>query len=460
MATLAAAPDALLDELQPLSVGEYLTRRLAELSVSCVFGVPGDYSLGLCDMIIHAGIRWVGTCNELNAGYAADAYARLNGLGVCCVTYGVGGFSALNACAGAYAESVPLVVLSGAPSSADYTARPGARALPHHALSRDLFAQRKAYDAVAAASVVLLDADLAATQIDDALRTCLRTSKPVLLELPMDVAQARPTSGAHAGATAHAGLAQRLRDEPASSWNIGAPHNPHACAAAVSRVCGALALAARPALLAGVEVHRRDCGPSVARLARLLRLPVATTRHGKTALEEGGAVCAGVYSGAMSAPAVRAYVEGSDLLLILGAAWTDMDYVTASLPDSATVVTVVDGSVTLRAPAPPRARGGGGGGGGGGAHVEEFGPVGLATLIDGLCLTTLDALSLSAVGGEHAGQQTPPPPPDAAGTGASPIPAVEIKVHAGTSSSKEWEGATRAAAAAATAVRDLSLIHI
>ena len=97
------------------TLGSYLVRRLEEAGVGHVFGVPGDYALEFLDQITHSSLRWVGTCNELNAGYAADGYARLTGLGVAVVTYGVGGFSLLNAVAGAYAEMVPLVVVSGAP---------------------------------------------------------------------------------------------------------------------------------------------------------------------------------------------------------------------------------------------------------------------------------------------------------------------------------------------------------
>jgi hypothetical protein len=84
------------DPDQRITVGEYLAHRLLALRVDHVFGVPGDYSLGLCDQLINTGMRWVGCCSELNAGYAADAYARVRGLSAVCVTYGVGAFSLLN----------------------------------------------------------------------------------------------------------------------------------------------------------------------------------------------------------------------------------------------------------------------------------------------------------------------------------------------------------------------------
>ena len=80
------------------------------LGINDVFGIPGDFVLGFYGMLERSPIRIVGTCNELNAGYAADAYARINGIGAVCVTYSVGGLSLINAIAGAYAEKSPVIV--------------------------------------------------------------------------------------------------------------------------------------------------------------------------------------------------------------------------------------------------------------------------------------------------------------------------------------------------------------
>ena len=97
------------------TVGRYLIQRLEELGLRHVFGVPGDYVLGFYDMLVESNLRVVGTCTEAGAGFAADAYARVNGLGCVCITYCVGGLNALNSVAGAYAEKSPLIVISGAP---------------------------------------------------------------------------------------------------------------------------------------------------------------------------------------------------------------------------------------------------------------------------------------------------------------------------------------------------------
>ena len=97
-----------------MSVGEFLLRRIREAGVSHAFGVPGDYNLELLQQLEDTGmLEWIGTCNELNASYAADGYARLNGLAALIVTNAVGALSAINGIAGAYSEHVPVICVCG-----------------------------------------------------------------------------------------------------------------------------------------------------------------------------------------------------------------------------------------------------------------------------------------------------------------------------------------------------------
>lgn len=113
------------------TVGDYLLDRLAELGVSEIFGVPGDYNLQFLDHIVaHPTIRWVGSANELNAGYAADGYGRLRGMSAVVTTFGVGELSVTNAIAGSYAEHVPVVHIVGGPTKDAQ----GTRRALHHSL--------------------------------------------------------------------------------------------------------------------------------------------------------------------------------------------------------------------------------------------------------------------------------------------------------------------------------------
>src|SRR3990172_4121561 len=98
-----------------LSIGEYLIRRLQDYGIAHVFGIPGDYVLSFYSLLEKSPIEIVGCTREDCAGFAADAYARVHGMGAVCVTYCVGGLSLCNSVAGAYAEKSPVVVISGSP---------------------------------------------------------------------------------------------------------------------------------------------------------------------------------------------------------------------------------------------------------------------------------------------------------------------------------------------------------
>jgi TPP-dependent 2-oxoacid decarboxylase len=175
----------------PTTVAGYLLARLAEAGVVSIFGVPGDYNLGLLDAITaRPGLAWIGTATELGAGYAADSYARLRGLGALVTTFGVGELSALNAIAGACAESVPVVHIVGTPALA--ARQPGAT------LRHNLPGAGYGHFARMAAEVTAAQADLrpenAPAEIDRVLGAALRTSRPVYLTIPADVAGA-PVTG-------------------------------------------------------------------------------------------------------------------------------------------------------------------------------------------------------------------------------------------------------------------------
>jgi indolepyruvate decarboxylase len=98
-----------------MSIGDYLIKRLLDYGVRDLFGLPGDYVLSFYAQLEKSPINVVGCTREDCAGFAADAYARVNGIGAVCITYCVGGLSLCNSIAGAYAEKSPVVVISGSP---------------------------------------------------------------------------------------------------------------------------------------------------------------------------------------------------------------------------------------------------------------------------------------------------------------------------------------------------------
>src|SRR5262249_48244441 len=141
-------------------IGDYLIERLGALGVRHVFGVPGDFVLSFFRMLDESPLTVVNTCDEQGAGFAADAYARITGLGAVCVTYGVGGLKVANPPGQAYAEMSPVVVISGAPGLREQEDQP----LLHHKV-RFYGTQRLVFDQLTVASTVLDDPETACREI-------------------------------------------------------------------------------------------------------------------------------------------------------------------------------------------------------------------------------------------------------------------------------------------------------
>jgi indolepyruvate decarboxylase len=283
------------------TVGEYLIQRLGQVGLRHVFGIPGDYVLGFYDMLSRSPIRVIGTCTEAGAAFAADAYARINGLGAVCVTYCVGGLNTLNAVAGAYAEKSPLVVISGAPGQNERIRSP----LLHHRV-RDFNTQRLIFEQVTVASVALEDAALAPREIDRAISACLSTKRPVYIEIPRDMV----------GKSCPAPVP--WRPQPRKS-------DPNALREALHEAGAKLRSARRPVILAGVELHRFGLQKALQDLARRTGFGIATTLLGKSVISEKHPQSLGVYEGAMGREDVRRSVESADCVLILGAFMTDIN---------------------------------------------------------------------------------------------------------------------------------------
>ena len=282
-------------------IGDYLIERLRKLGVRHVFGVPGDYVLGFYDMLQKSPLRIVNTCDEQSAGFAADAYARVQGLGVVCITYCVGGLKLANATAQAYAEKSPVVVISGAPGMREREKNP----LLHHKV-REFNTQKCVFEQLTAASTVLDDPQTALQEIDRVLHAALRYKRPVYIELPRDMVSAT-------------GLPHY---KPADFHETS---DPVTLREAIGEAVAMLNGAKRPVILADVEIHRFGLQKELLRLIEKSGIPAAATIMGKSVIGENYPFYLGIYAGALGREEVRQYVEQSDCLLMLGAFMTDIN---------------------------------------------------------------------------------------------------------------------------------------
>jgi TPP-dependent 2-oxoacid decarboxylase len=292
-------PGSSLENVQ--TIGDYLIDRLGALGVGHVFGIPGDYVLGFYDQLVASKLQVVTTCDEQGAGFAADAYARVRGLGVVCVTYCVGGLKVANATAGAFAEKSPVVVISGAPGIKEREKNP----LLHHKV-REFDTQRKVFEQLTVASTVLSDPQTAFQEIDRVLHAVLRYKRPVYIELPRDM-------------VTRTGIKHHL---PA---RIHEASDPAALAEAIEEAVTMINQARQPVILADVEVHRFGLQELLLALVEKVNIPFASTILGKSVMSEHHPLCLGVYEGAMGRDDVRAYVESSDCVIMLGTFMTDIN---------------------------------------------------------------------------------------------------------------------------------------
>ena len=165
-----------------MPLGKFLFEYLHRRGVRHSFGVPGDFALPTFAWLEKSPIESITMSHEPGAGFAADAYSRLNGIGLVCVTYCVGGLNVLNAIAGAYAEKSPVVVVSGGPGVKDREKDP----LLHHTV-KTFETHRRVYDEVTGASTILLDEQTAAGEIVRCVEACLKHKRPVYIEVPHDI---------------------------------------------------------------------------------------------------------------------------------------------------------------------------------------------------------------------------------------------------------------------------------
>lgn len=283
---------------------ERLMQALQVRGARAVFGIPGDFALPLFrEMERCATLPLYTLSHEPGVGFAADAAARIGGgLGVAAVTYGAGAFNMVNAVAGAYAERVPLVVLSGAPAAHERTSG----LLLHHQV-KTLDSQWRVFAELTVDQARLDDARTAPAAIARVLDSALRTSRPVYLEIPRDM-PARACGPV---------------PEPAA----GMPEDPQALAACADELLSRLRAASRPVLMVGVEVRRYGLEHKVAQLASRLGVPVVTSFMGRGLLAGQKLVpLQGTYLGLAGDPDVAQQVEQSDGLLLLGVIVSDTNF--------------------------------------------------------------------------------------------------------------------------------------
>jgi TPP-dependent 2-oxoacid decarboxylase len=292
------------------NIGNYLIQRLYDHGVRHIFGVPGDFVLGFYQQLIQSNkLKVINTCDEQGAAFAADAYARINGLGVVCVTYCVGGLKVVNATAQAFAEKSPVVVISGAPGIKERIKNP----LLHHKV-RDFDTQQKIFEHMTIDSALIDNPRTAAKDIDRVLSSATRYKRPVYIELPRDK------------------ISMPIYQEYFTPYSKTYETDTDSMQEALDEATAMINSSKQPVIIAGIEIHRFELQDKLLQLANKTNIPVAATVLSKSVISEDHPSYIGVYEGAMGHQSVKEYVESSDCLILLGALMTDINFGISTTP--------------------------------------------------------------------------------------------------------------------------------
>jgi indolepyruvate decarboxylase len=284
------------------TLGDYLFDCLKREGISEIFGVPGDYNFTLLDMLErYEGIKFINSRNELNAGYAADCYARLKGLAALITTFGVGEMSACNAIAGSYSENVPVIHIVGSPKSKDQQAH---KLMHHTLLNGDYDVFRKVYEPITAYTAVITPEN-AGIEIPAAIRIAKQKKKPVYLVVAIDLVM-KPMVPHH------------IQSEKMMT-------SERSLQAAIDHARLLLEKAEAAVILSDQPVLRYGLRDQVQQLAERMNVPAVSMLLGKSAFDEQHPNYIGMYGGAFGSQQVTAIVERADCLIAVGLVWSDLN---------------------------------------------------------------------------------------------------------------------------------------
>jgi pyruvate decarboxylase/indolepyruvate decarboxylase len=304
------------------TVGSYLAERLEQMGIEHYFVVPGDFNLMLLDELLkNENLKQIGCCNELNASYATEGYARAKGAGALVITFNVGAFSAINGIAGAYAERLPVIFISGGFNTND----PIQGNIPHHTLDiKNLNYQYEMIQKITCDAVQIMHEKDAPHLIDRVIFNVLRHRLPGYIEIPCNMANVPCPEPA-----------------PLESLSIQYESDSKALESAVNAASKLIENSNAPVLLAGPHLRSHNAINAFKELAESLGCAVAVQPSAKSFFPETDPQFIGIYWGEVSSPGCQEIVESSDLIIAGGPVFTDYSTVGwTAIPDENKTINV------------------------------------------------------------------------------------------------------------------------
>jgi len=290
-----------------MTVIQYVLSRLKELGVKHTFGVPGDFVYDVCDGIEDdPDIKGIWCANELNAGYAADGYARTNGMGVAVFTMAAE-LSPFQSIGTANSDSSRVLHITGLPSPDEMAS--GGRL--HHMIvgmekdNHDMFHKMIAPLTAGGNSVAIITPENCIAETERLLAAMLYHSKPAAMAIPRLVAK-MPV-------VVPKGELNTPLANPQS--------DPQALDAAVREIIRRIESSKRPVWLPGFVIRRYNCVAETKALIEASGLPFFTGLQDMAVLSEQHPQFGGHYLGRWTGTAdddVSNFIEKSDCIVAIG----------------------------------------------------------------------------------------------------------------------------------------------
>lgn len=277
-----------------MQAANYIIKALEKHGVNTIFGYPGGAVLPLYEALRKSNIKHYLSSHEQCATHSASGYARATGkTGVCLVTSGPGATNAITGIATAYADSIPLVVISGQ--------------VPTYAIGKDVFQEA---DIIGASEPFTKHNYLVqnANELPEVIRRAFHIAGsgrpgPVLIDIPSDVQKNMISSSAMS-----LGNLNIPGYKPVSQ---GHPKQ-------VKKALHVLQTSRKPLIVVGGGIMRADACESLLNFVEKSGIPVAHTMMGKGAIAEDHPYALGMIGGHGHGDAKKA-IEDADAIMIVGA---------------------------------------------------------------------------------------------------------------------------------------------
>lgn len=291
-----------------MNTAEYLVKKLEELGINDFFGLPGDYNFNILYAIENnPNTNWIGCTNELNAGYAADGYARERGFGALVTTYGVGELSAMNSIAGSFAENIPVIHIVGTPT----TKCIANKTRVHHNFQEVVpYAYAEAFKNVTE-TTAFLNRDNAKIEIDRVLKVFIKERRPVYIAVPIDIAKME--------------ISDRDTDY---SWSS----NEENLNKVVNMISEKIRKSKKPVILGDTLIKRYDSRVEYREFVEKTGIPATNFLMGTNILDSDLKNNLGTYFASLRNPAAQKALEETDCLIAVGAIYSDLNSFGFNLP--------------------------------------------------------------------------------------------------------------------------------